>query len=373
MKGQSAIEFVVLTSVMFLFFGITIITIEKTLVDTTRDTQQLTLDELQRAINHEISTAASMPAGYEHTFTLPETIQGIQYSMAVQTEAPPLKDAIIVTVGADQRVFYLPNNFVGSLQPGTNEIHRTTNSIKANTGLIAHWPYNETGGGGGFLIVGAPAVVAIDRATGRYNGTVNNVGWTVPSPVYPTSADFSPVGGFESFGSIGGASITSAFPTQLYGTPSWSYAAWIRSDVDNTGTEAIQQVFSIGAGEAYSTAVLYIQNDGVAVTGFVDGDGISSGENTFNMVPYDNQWVHVTTTYDNTTHVLSTYVNKQLVAQKIVPRTGIDTFSHTGDDEIRVGTPQMLTFPPSEALHGQVSDLRIYNHALDTDEIATLP
>jgi len=129
-RGQSAIEFVVLCSFMFLFFTILFIYVQSTLVDYTRYTKQQGVEAMQNAIKKELNLADQMPAGYERVFVLPPSIEGIPYTITVQNETPPLKDAIIVQLQDNTTaLLYVDQDVSGTLNTGTNKLRKTTSII----------------------------------------------------------------------------------------------------------------------------------------------------------------------------------------------------------------------------------------------------
>lgn len=131
-RGQSAVEFVLLTSLMFLLFGVTIIGVQKALLDTTVSAKQRTVYEVQQAVVKELVLAESMPPGYERTFRLPADIQGYGYTLTVNTETEPLKDELVVSLLGESAVYYLDQNVSGTLQPGGNTLARNAGVIRLN-------------------------------------------------------------------------------------------------------------------------------------------------------------------------------------------------------------------------------------------------
>ena len=124
-KAQSAIEFVVLATFMFLFFSVLFIYVQSLLVDITQSNKETGIEAVQAAVVKEIDLASRMPSGYERTFTLPSTIQGIPYSIQLQTETAPVKDAVLVSSGDTSLVAFLNADVSGTLQPGQNTLKKT--------------------------------------------------------------------------------------------------------------------------------------------------------------------------------------------------------------------------------------------------------
>jgi hypothetical protein len=125
-KAQAALEFVVLTSVMFLYFALTTIYVQGQLVEFTHEGKLDTIEYLQQAIVQELALADQMPEGYERTFTLPDSVQGLPYSIEVQEETFPVRDELIITYPEEQAVVFLTQDVTGTLRPGVNTIRKTT-------------------------------------------------------------------------------------------------------------------------------------------------------------------------------------------------------------------------------------------------------
>lgn len=117
-------EFVVLASIMFLFFGIVIVYTQDILVQFTKASKEQQLSSVQEAILSEISAANRMPTGYSRVFTLPTDIQGLSYTIQIEQEALPRKDALIIQTKDTEVLVYLDYDVTGTLQPGSNRISR---------------------------------------------------------------------------------------------------------------------------------------------------------------------------------------------------------------------------------------------------------
>lgn len=125
-KGQSAIEFVALAGIMFLFFATAIVYVQGLIVDLTQASKEQQLMGVRDAIVDEIALANRMPLGYSRTFDLPYTIQGLSYVIVIENETAPLKDSIFLTTYQADSLTYLEYDINGTLAPGTNTIRKTT-------------------------------------------------------------------------------------------------------------------------------------------------------------------------------------------------------------------------------------------------------
>jgi hypothetical protein len=131
-RGQAAVEFVILTSLMFLLFGITIIGIQKALVETSIGAKQRTVAEIHAALVNELSLAERMPAGYERTFVLPAHINGIGYNLTLIEVAQPGRDELLIEVQGEASVYFLVQNVSGTFTPGLNSLRRAPGVIHIN-------------------------------------------------------------------------------------------------------------------------------------------------------------------------------------------------------------------------------------------------
>lgn len=129
MKGQTAIEFVVLATVMLFFFSLTFIYVQKVLADSVTDIEYAEMEAIQAAVVKEIALADRMPSGYMRTFSLPQFINGKPYTILLQPSVAPVKDAVTVTFQGTSLVQFLQPDVSGSLVPGVNTINKTANII----------------------------------------------------------------------------------------------------------------------------------------------------------------------------------------------------------------------------------------------------
>jgi hypothetical protein len=125
-RGQSAIEFVVLAGIMFLFFSISIIYVEDLMVQVTQASKEEQLVAVRNAILDELAVASRMPAGYSRIFSLPTDVQGLPYTITIQPDSAPKRDAMELRVGDTNIIVFLDYDVTGSLSPGWNTVRRTS-------------------------------------------------------------------------------------------------------------------------------------------------------------------------------------------------------------------------------------------------------
>lgn len=131
-RGQSAIEFVFLASFMLLFFSVSIVYVQQLLVEFTAQGKTEMMGSIASAVERELERAARLPDGYERVFSLPGYVQGLPYTIEVQEETPPRKDALVVRVGEDQLLRFVDYELNGTIVAGKNTLAKTGGQIIAN-------------------------------------------------------------------------------------------------------------------------------------------------------------------------------------------------------------------------------------------------
>lgn len=345
-RGQSALEFVMLASMMFMLFGVTIVGIQKSLADATEATKQQTVLEIQQAITSELALAQRMPMGYERIFELPPDIQGLGYSLRVHTENPPARDELLVSLLDETAVVFLQQNVLGTLAPGTNTIYRHSAGIGLNAYPIAQWLLNE--GTGTFIE---------DTAFGSYNGTLGGGAvWVTTGYVYPQAVDFS---------SNANSDIVAAFPAEFTPGASWSIALWLNTD-SISGNQR-QWAIAIGDGDPHRTIGFFMHgNSDLAWAGYGDANNRISTD----FAPYFNSWQHVTITYESSSQELTLYINKIQHAQQTLP--GPVSFAggqvHLGHEHPALA----MGSGGDQPLDGALGPVTLYNKALTPAQVNQL-
>lgn len=174
-------------------------------------------------------------------------------------------------------------------------------NVRAAGPLVAHWGLNNDG---------------IDDSPNHYDGSVNVVSG------YPAfSTDVPPGGGSHSlqFNNTGG-DFRPTTGTEIAGNHSWTVSFWMKYV---PGGIFRQWVMVFGQNTTYNSVLWVIETNGMTTFGFFNGT-----INSFDISPYANQWVHVTTTYDSNTSILSTYLNGSLADSDTV--TGTPDITHGG-------------------------------------------
>ncbi|MBI4451856.1 hypothetical protein HY637_00365 [Candidatus Woesearchaeota archaeon] len=119
LKSQSATEFIVLASFMLLvILGFFAITSSKVLEAKEEGNRKISQDIAEFAYK-EIEAAKSVNDGYVRVFSIPKTVNGIDYSINITDDRE-----LIVKYMENEYVRFLPSNVTGNLSRGLNEIRK---------------------------------------------------------------------------------------------------------------------------------------------------------------------------------------------------------------------------------------------------------
>jgi Concanavalin A-like lectin/glucanases superfamily len=220
-------------------------------------------------------------------------------------------------------------------------------------GLIAHYTFDEGDGS-----------ILVDHSGNKHDGviTFGDAGLWLGNGKF---------GGALHFG--GGDFVTvDAFPSA---TSSFSVSAWVRS---SAGHGQFETVLSTEIGCLGGWEVNMITREAGVFAHFAYYDPMSplpagappcqTGSYTVDECPciQENQWVHVTSVLDGSSHTLSLYIGESLSP----------TGALVGVRSITKGTPALSfgKFPqgPPRFLTGDVDDVAIYTRALTPDEVRVL-
>lgn len=133
-RGQSALEFTVLSGAMLLGILLIVVASGSILRDAQEDQQQAALRAIEDAILRELTQALLSVDGYERTFELPATLDGSAYAVTLLEETPPARDVIIMTWRETTRVTFSQAELSGSLGPGKNTLRRAGGNLTVENG-----------------------------------------------------------------------------------------------------------------------------------------------------------------------------------------------------------------------------------------------
>lgn len=123
-KSQSAIEFVMLASFMLLvvlgFFAVT----SSKLLEAKEEGNRQIAEDIAEFAYREIEIAKSVNDGYVRVFLMPQTVNGVDYSIKIIGNRE-----IVVNYLNKEHVKFLPSNVTGSISKGLNEIKKINSVV----------------------------------------------------------------------------------------------------------------------------------------------------------------------------------------------------------------------------------------------------
>ena len=127
-KSQSAIEFIVLASFMLLVIvGFFAVASSKILESKEESNRQISQDIAEFAYQ-EIEMAKSVNDGYTRTFIMPQTVNGVDYSISIIDNRE-----LVVNYLEHEYVKFLTANVIGNITRGVNQIFKNNGVIFVNS------------------------------------------------------------------------------------------------------------------------------------------------------------------------------------------------------------------------------------------------
>jgi len=125
-KGQVAFEFVLLVSLLFSAMLVFTLFVSENFSEVQTQTDYFKMKDVALAVKSEISLAAVLDDGYQRSFFVPLTIDGLEYNITESGDS-----LLFESVSAEYGVS-VPS-YSGSLQKGNNIIKKTGGAIEINT------------------------------------------------------------------------------------------------------------------------------------------------------------------------------------------------------------------------------------------------
>lgn len=125
-KAQSAIELTMMISFMFLVFFIFFLVLGNRMSSLQKERDRVILEDMTNVIKGEIFLASSVEDGYSRKFDIPETLNGLNFTVDIIQE-PGIDHTELVLKYVDYPVDYesierLTANLTGTLIKGQNSI-----------------------------------------------------------------------------------------------------------------------------------------------------------------------------------------------------------------------------------------------------------
>lgn len=123
-NAQFAIEFIVLMAFMFLIFLGVIAVITSKVLEVKETERQGIAEDIAALVKNEIDLAKSVTDGYNRKFVLPTKIKGEGYDIQIIANRE-----LVVNYLDKEYVLFLPENVVGNVNTGLNEINKTNGIV----------------------------------------------------------------------------------------------------------------------------------------------------------------------------------------------------------------------------------------------------
>ena len=127
-KAQSAIEFMIITGAMLLFFVSMLLVFQQNLSLKAKEKRQFEVQEIVLKVQNEINLAAASTDGYYRNFTIPEKIINVDYSISTDEGAV----YIITDDGKHAMALPIPSVAGNGIRKGSNIIQKQNSIIYLN-------------------------------------------------------------------------------------------------------------------------------------------------------------------------------------------------------------------------------------------------
>ena len=130
-KSQSAIEFIILASFMIMvmlgFFAV----VSSNVLEAKQEGNRKTAEDIANFAYREIETAKSVSDGYSRVFVMPQTVNGINYSINIVDNRE-----LVVNFLDNEFVKFLPSNVTGNISKGLVKISKNNGIVYINDSLV---------------------------------------------------------------------------------------------------------------------------------------------------------------------------------------------------------------------------------------------
>jgi hypothetical protein len=123
-QSQFALEFTVLIAFMLLLFlGFFAVTSSRVLDAKDEENRQIA-EDLANLVFEEIKLANSVEDGYSRVFNIPRKVKGASYNVSIIENRE-----LVANYRGNEHLIFLPDNVVGNVSVGVNEIRRIDNIV----------------------------------------------------------------------------------------------------------------------------------------------------------------------------------------------------------------------------------------------------
>ena len=126
-RGQSSFEFLAIMGVLFLVvmgaFGF----VQNRMYSVVKEKNDETMEGVANIIRSEFSLAASINGDYYRKFSLPQTVDGLNYTISLKGGSD-----VVISVEESNNVIFLNQNVTGTIVKGENYIKKVNGNISVN-------------------------------------------------------------------------------------------------------------------------------------------------------------------------------------------------------------------------------------------------
>ena len=127
-KSQSALEFVVLSSFMLLAVIVVFALVSTNVLEAKEEGNKKIAQDIAEFVYHEIETAKSVNDGYVRLFTVPEFVNGVNYTINLTEN----RELMVKYLGHEY-IRFVQANVSGNISKGLVQIEKTRNIIRINS------------------------------------------------------------------------------------------------------------------------------------------------------------------------------------------------------------------------------------------------
>lgn len=129
LKGQSAMEFMIIVFLLLFIFVIITSVLATNVVEMNKKKTAVNGEDLTIKVQKEINLAARVRDGYKREFTIPQKIINTDYNISIQNNS----NSYIVIINIEGQDFWrkIPG-VIGNINIGSNTIKKTNGTIYLN-------------------------------------------------------------------------------------------------------------------------------------------------------------------------------------------------------------------------------------------------
>lgn len=131
-RGQSAVEFSLLISFMFIIFTLFLYYATERMAESKKEADYAALSSIGKAVQAELEVAFTTEPGYHRNFTIPINSNGRGYSIDLLTSITESIIKLKYTEESYTMSFSLPDSIKGTVNPGLNFVLKNETGVFVN-------------------------------------------------------------------------------------------------------------------------------------------------------------------------------------------------------------------------------------------------